>query len=332
MKKEINVLVTGAAGQIGYALLPRLASGETFGGDTIVNLRLVEIPQVVEKLKGTIMELEDCGFDTLGQVEAYSDIYEAAENVDWALLVGSIPRGITINGKKIEERGDLLKINGGIFTEQGKAIGENGKPDAKILVVGNPANTNALIGMTHAKNKSQTWMAMTALDANRAKAQVSSKLNISISEISQMIIWGNHSPTMYPDLDNAKVGEEKVSSLIKDKQWIEKDFIETVQQRGKAIIDARGASSAASAANAAIETVIASSTLTKEGDCFSAAILSDGSYNVPEGIIYGFPLKTKEDGKIEIVKNIELNSYAIEKLEITTKELLEEKEAVKELI
>lgn len=332
MKKEINVLVTGAAGQIGYALLPRLASGETFGDDTIVNLRLVEIPQVVEKLKGTIMELEDCGFNTLGQVEAYSDIYQAAENVDWALLVGSIPRGITINGKKIEERGDLLKINGGIFIEQGKAIGENGNPDAKILVVGNPANTNALIGMTHAKNESQTWMAMTALDANRAKAQVSSKLNIPISEINQMIIWGNHSPTMYPDLDNAKVGKEKVSSLIKDKHWIEKDFIETVQQRGKAIIDARGASSAASAANAAIETVIASSTPTKEGDCFSAAILSDGSYNVPKGIIYGFPLKTKEDGKIEIIKNLELNSYATKKLEITTKELLEEKEAVKELI
>ena len=332
MKKEINVLVTGAAGQIGYALLPRLASGETFGDDTIVNLRLVEIPQVVEKLKGTIMELEDCGFNTLGKVEAYSDIYEAAENVDWALLVGSIPRGITINGKKIEERGDLLKINGGIFTEQGKAIGENGNPDAKVLVVGNPANTNALIGMTHAKNDSQTWMAMTALDANRAKAQVSSKLNIPISEINQMIIWGNHSPTMYPDLDNAKVGEEKVSSLIKDKHWIEKDFIEPVQQRGKAIIDARGASSAASAANAAIETVIASSTPTKEGDCFSAAILSDGSYNIPKGIIYGFPLKTKEDGKIEIIKNLELNSYAIKKLEITTKELLDEKEAVRELI
>ena len=330
--KEVNVLVTGAAGQIGYALLPRLASGETFGSDVIVNLRLVEIPQVVEKLNGTIMELEDCGFNTLGKVEAFSDIYKAAEEVDWALLVGSIPRGIAINGKKIEERGDLLKINGGIFTDQGKAIGSKGKNNAKILVVGNPANTNALIGMTHANNASQTWMAMTALDANRAKAQVSSKINVPISEINQMIIWGNHSPTMYPDLDNALVKNESVSSIIKDEGWIKNDFLETVQQRGKAIIDARGASSAASAANAAIETVKATLTPTKNGDCFSAAILSDGSYDVPEGIIYGFPLRSTQEGKIEIIQGLEINSYAKEKLEITTRELLEEKEAVSELI
>ena len=330
--KEINVLVTGAAGQIGYALLPRLASGETFGSNVIVNLRLVEIPEVVEKLNGTIMELEDCGFNTLGKVEAFSDIYKAAEEVDWALLVGSIPRGITINGKKIEERGDLLKINGGIFTDQGKAIGSKGKNNAKILVVGNPANTNALIGMTHANNSSQTWMAMTALDANRAKAQVSSKINVPISEINQMIIWGNHSPTMYPDLDNALVKNESVSSIIKDEGWIKNDFLETVQQRGKAIIDARGASSAASAANAAIETVKATLAPTKNGDCFSAAILSDGSYDVPEGIIYGFPLRSTKEGKIEIIQGLEINSYAKEKLEITTRELLEEKEAVSELI
>ena len=329
---EINVLVTGAAGQIGYALLPRLASGETFGSDVIVNLRLVEIPQVVEKLNGTIMELEDCGFNTLGKVEAFSDIYKAAEEVDWALLVGSIPRGITINGKKIEERGDLLKINGGIFTDQGKAIGSKGKNNAKILVVGNPANTNALIGMTHANNTSQTWMAMTALDANRAKAQVSNKINVPISEINQMIIWGNHSPTMYPDLDNALVKNESVSSIIKDEGWIKNDFLETVQQRGKAIIDARGASSAASAANAAIETVKATLAPTKNGDCFSAAILSDGSYDVPKGIIYGFPLRSTKEGKIEIIQGLEINSYAKEKLEITTRELLEEKEAVSELI
>ena len=330
--KEVNVLVTGAAGQIGYALLPRLASGETFGSDVIVNLRLVEIPQVVEKLNGTIMELEDCGFNTLGKVDAFSDIYKAAEEVDWALLVGSIPRGITINGKKIEERGDLLKINGGIFTDQGKAIGNKGKDNAKVLVVGNPANTNALIGMTHANNASQTWMAMTALDANRAKAQVSNKINVPISEINQMIIWGNHSPTMYPDLDNALVKNESVSSIIKDEGWIKNEFLETVQQRGKAIIDARGASSAASAANAAIETVKATLTPTKNGDCFSAAILSDGSYDVPEGIIYGFPLRSTKEGKIEIIQGLEINSYAKEKLEITTRELLEEKEAVSELI
>ena len=328
----MKVVVTGAAGQISYSLIPFLCENGIFKSNEKIDFSLVEIPSAMEKLSGFVKELEDSAYSNINSISVHDNINSAVEDADWCLLVGSIPRGIVLNGKEIKERADLLKINGGIFTEQGKAIGENGNPDAKVLVVGNPANTNALIGMTHAKNDSQTWMAMTALDANRAKAQVSSKLNISISEISQMIIWGNHSPTMYPDLDNAKVGEEKVSSLIKDKHWIEKDFIETVQQRGKAIIDARGASSAASAANAAIETVIASSTPTKEGDCFSAAILSDGSYKVPEGIIYGFPLKTKEDGKIEIIKNLELNSYAIKKLEITTKELLEEKEAVRELI
>ena len=330
--KEINVLVTGAAGQIGYALLPRLASGETFGSDVLVNLRLVEIPQVVEKLTGTIMELEDCGFNTLGTVKCFSDMNEASGDIDWALLVGSIPRGITINGKKIEERGDLLKINGGIFTDQGKAIGENGKKDAKILVVGNPANTNALIGMIHANNSNQTWMAMTALDANRAKAQIAIKLNVAISEINQMIIWGNHSPTMYPDLENANINGKSVASLISDNDWIKNDFLKTVQQRGKAIIDARGASSAASAANAAIETVKATLSPTEDGDCFSAAVISDGSYDIPKGIIYGFPLKTTTDGKIQIIQGLEINSYAKEKLEITTKELLEEKEAISEII
>ncbi len=187
--KEVNVLVTGAAGQIGYALLTRLASGETFGPGVKVNLNLVEVPQVVSRLEGSRMELEDCGFNTLGAVKNFSDMNEASGDVDWALLVGSIPRGITINGKKIEERADLLKINGGIFTEQGKALGENAKADAKILVVGNPANTNALIGCTHGKNESQTWMAMTALDANRAKAQVANKCNLDISDIKKMTIW-----------------------------------------------------------------------------------------------------------------------------------------------
>ena len=206
--KEINVLVTGAAGQIGYALLTRLASGETFGLDVKVNLNLVEVPQVVSRLEGSRMELEDCGFNTLGTVKSFSDMNEASGDIDWALLVGSIPRGITINGKKIEERADLLKINGGIFTEQGKALGENAKADAKILVVGNPANTNALIGSTHGNNASQTWMAMTALDANRAKAQVAKKCDLEISDIKKMTIWGNHSPTMYPDLDNAEIKGE----------------------------------------------------------------------------------------------------------------------------
>ena len=330
--KEINVLVTGAAGQIGYALLTRLASGETFGKDTKVNLNLVEVPQVVSKLEGSKMELEDCGFNTLGEIKSFSDINEAAGDIDWALLVGSIPRGITINGKKIEERADLLKINGGIFTEQGKALGENAKQNAKILVVGNPANTNALIGCTHGNNSTQTWMAMTALDSNRAKAQVANKCNIEISDIKKMTIWGNHSPTMYPDLDNAEINNESVSALINDKDWIENDFLQIVQQRGKAIIDARGASSATSAANAAIDTVKATLSETAENDWFSAAVMSDGSYNVPEGIIFGFPLRASSSGEISIVQNLPISEYAQNKINLTTQELLDEKKDISDLL
>ena len=330
--KEINVLVTGAAGQIGYALLTRLASGETFGKETKVNLNLVEVPQVVSKLEGSRMELEDCGFNALGEIKSFSDINEASGDIDWALLVGSIPRGITINGKKIEERADLLKINGGIFTEQGKALGENAKQNAKILVVGNPANTNALIGCTHGNNSTQTWMAMTALDSNRAKAQVASKCNVAISDIKKMTIWGNHSPTMYPDLDNAEINNESVSTLINDKSWIEKDFLQIVQQRGKAIIDARGASSATSAANAAIDTVKATLSETAEDDWFSAAVMSDGSYNVPEGIIFGFPLRTNSSGEISIVQNLTISEYAQDKINLTTQELLDEKKDISDLL
>ena len=330
--KEINVLVTGAAGQIGYALLTRLASGETFGKDTKVNLNLVEVPQVVSKLEGSRMELEDCGFNALGEIKSFSDINEASGDIDWALLVGSIPRGITINGKKIEERADLLKINGGIFTEQGKALGENAKQNAKILVVGNPANTNALIGCTHGNNSTQTWMAMTALDSNRAKAQVANKCNVAISDIKKMTIWGNHSPTMYPDLDNAEINNESVSTLINDKSWIEKDFLQIVQQRGKAIIDARGASSATSAANAAIDTVKATLSETAEDDWFSAAVMSDGSYNVPEGIIFGFPLRASSSGEISIVQNLPISEYAQNKINLTTQELLDEKKDISDLL
>ena len=329
--KEINVVVTGAAGQISYSLLPRLISGETFGSNIKVNLKLVEIPPVLDKLQGTVLELEDCGFANCGSIMSTSDINEAAEDCDWALLVGSIPRGITINGKKIEERGDLLHVNGGIFTDQGNAIGTKGKEDAKILVVGNPANTNALIGKSNSNNNSQLWMAMTALDANRAKAQVSIKTNRSIEDIKGMTIWGNHSPTMYPDLDNASIDGKSVSEIINDSNWIENDFLVRVQQRGKEIIDARGASSAASAANAAIDTVKNVENDTEKGTWFSAAVASDGSYGVPEGLIFGYPLRT-ENGKVGIVQDLELNDYAKAKIEITTNELLEEKEEVKDLI
>ena len=330
--KEINVAVTGGAGQIAYSLLPRLISGETFGSDTKVNLRLIEIPQVVDKLQGTIMELIDCGFEQTGELIATSDIKEGVKDADWILLVGSIPRGIVIDGKKIEERSDLLKINGGIFTDQGSAIGELAKSDAKILVVGNPANTNALIGMHSANNSSQQWFAMTALDANRAKAQLAEKAAVEISSIKNMIIWGNHSPTMYPDPYNATINGVSAAEVINDNLWLEDSYLPLVQQRGKAVIDARGASSAASAANAAIDTVKAVINPTKEGDCFSAAVVSDGSYGIPEGLIFGFPLRTNSNGEIEIIQGIELNEFAQTKIKVTTEELESEREAVSDLI
>ena len=330
--KEINVAVTGGAGQIAYSLLPRLVSGETFGSDTKVNLRLIEIPQVVDKLQGTIMELIDCGFEQTGKLIATSDIKEGVKDADWVLLVGSIPRGIVIYGKKIEERSDLLKINGGIFTDQGAAIGELAKSDAKVLVVGNPANTNALIGMNKANNSSQQWFAMTALDANRAKAQLAEKAGVEISSLKNMVIWGNHSPTMYPDPYNATIDGQSAAEVINDSRWLEDDYLPLVQQRGKAVIDARGASSAASAANAAIDTVKSVINPTEEGDCFSAAVVSDGSYGVPEGLIFGFPLQTTQEGKVEIIQGIELNDFAKAKIKITTEELESERQAVADLI
>ena len=330
--KEINVAVTGGAGQIAYSLLPRLVSGETFGPDTKVNLRLIEIPQVVDKLQGTIMELIDCGFEQTGKLIATSDIKEGVKDADWVLLVGSIPRGIVIDGKKIEERSDLLKINGGIFTDQGAAIGELAKSDAKVLVVGNPANTNALIGMNKANNSSQQWFAMTALDANRAKAQLAEKAGVEISSLKNMVIWGNHSPTMYPDPYNATIDGQSAAEVINDSKWLEDDYLPLVQQRGKAVIDARGASSAASAANAAIDTVKSVINPTEEGNCFSAAIVSDGSYGVPEGLIFGFPLQTTKEGKVEIIQGIELNNFAKAKIKITTEELESERQAVADLI
>ena len=330
--KEINVAVTGGAGQIAYSLLPRLVSGETFGVDTKVNLRLIEIPQVVDKLEGTIMELIDCGFEQTGSLLATADIKEGVKDAHWVLLVGSIPRGIVVDGKKIEERSDLLKINGGIFTDQGEAIGKLAQEDAKILVVGNPANTNALIGRTKSENPAQSWFAMTALDANRAKAQLAEKAGAEISSVTNMTVWGNHSPTMYPDPYNAQIDGVSAVEVINDLDWVENKYLPLVQQRGKAVIDARGASSAASAANAAIDTVKAVDNKTEEGDWFSAAVPSDGSYGIPEDLIFGFPLTSNGQGKIDIVKGIELNDFAQAKIKITTDELLSEKEAVKDLL
>ena len=331
MKDRIKVVVTGAAGQISYSLIPRLIDGHTFG-DKIVDLELVEIPQVVDKLQGLIMELEDSNFPNMGNVNYTSDFESAAKDADWFLLVGSIPRGIVFNGKKIEERADLLQINGGIFVGQGQAIGKYGKSDAKILVVGNPANTNALIGRHAAGNDSQLWMAMTMLDSSRARSVLSKKLNVGIEDISKMIIWGNHSPTMYPDFENIISNGELGKNLIDDMNWVNNDFLPIVQQRGKAVIDSRGASSATSAAKAALDTVIACENPSKSGECFSAAVITDGSYDLPHGIICGMPLMTTSEGSVEIVRDIVLSDFAKEKIKISTNELIEERSAVEDLL
>ena len=331
MSSSVKVVVTGAAGQIAYSLIPRLVDGRTFGNKK-VNLTLVEIPQVVEKLKGLVMELEDSYFPNMGEVKYTDNFEEASKDADWFLLVGSIPRGIVYNGKKIEERSDLLSINGGIFVDQGKAIGEHGKANAKILVVGNPANTNAFIGKNAANNDSQLWMAMTMLDSNRAKSVISKKTNTDISDVTNMIIWGNHSPTMYPDAENISIDGDLGSSILNDQDWIQDNFIPSVQQRGKAVIDARGASSATSAAKAAIDTVMACEHPNDSGSCFSAAISSDGAYDVPEGLICGFPLMRMDDGSIEIKRDLSLSNFAKERIQISIDELLSEKEAVKHLM
>ena len=331
MKDRVKVVVTGAAGQISYSLIPRLVDGHTFG-DKIVDLELVEIPQVVDKLEGLVMELEDSNFPNMGNVNFTSNFEEAALDADWFLLVGSIPRGIVFNGKKIEERADLLQINGGIFVGQGQAIGKYGKSNAKILVVGNPANTNALIGRHAANNESQLWMAMTMLDSSRARSVLSKKLDTEIGEISKMIIWGNHSPTMYPDFENIIVNGSQGKDLIDDMNWVDNEFLPVVQQRGKAVIDSRGASSATSAAKAALDTVVACENPTESGDCFSAAVMSDGSYDLPEGIICGMPLMTTPEGKVEVVRDIVLSDFAKEKIKISTDELIDERSAVKDLL
>jgi malate dehydrogenase len=331
MSSRVKVVVTGAAGQIAYSLIPRLVDGKTFGNRT-VDLCLVEIPQVVSKLEGLVMELEDSYFPHMGEVTYTDNFEEASHDADWFLLVGSIPRGIVYEGKKIEERSDLLKINGGIFVGQGKAIGKNGKEDAKILVVGNPANTNALIGKNAAGKDSQLWMAMTMLDSSRAKSVLAKKTNSNIDQVNNMIIWGNHSPTMYPDVENATMNDESISSIINDMNWVENEFLPTVQQRGKAVIDARGASSATSAAKAALDTVIACENATDVNNSFSAAVESDGSYGVPEGLICGFPLITDGDGNVTIKQGLELSEFAKQKFQVSIDELSSEREAVKHLM
>ena len=328
----MKIVVTGAAGQIAYSLIPFLCERGIFQSEEKIDLHLVEIPAAMKRLDGFVKELEDSAYSTVNSINTHDSIDAAVEHADWCLLVGSIPRGIVFQGKEIKERSDLLQINGGIFTEQGKAIGSKAKDNCKILVVGNPANTNALIGYHNAGNKNQTWMAMTMLDALRAKAQLSIKLGCHVDEIYRLAVFGNHSPTMFPDLENTIVNGQNAYEAINDPAWVENEFLPKIQQRGAEIIAARGASSASSAARAACDTVKAVEHPTRSGDVFNAAIISDGSYGIPEGIFSGFPLLSDGNGNIEIVRDYNLSEFAKSKISITATELLEEKDLIKDLI
>lgn len=326
MKPPIKVAVTGAAGQIGYALVFRIASGAMFGPDQPVVLHLIEIPPVLEALKGVVMELDDCAFPLLKNVVATTDLAEGFRDVNWALLVGSVPR------KAGMERKDLLGINGKIFIGQGQAIEKNAAKDVRILVIGNPCNTNCLIAMNNARSvPSDRWFAMTRLDENRAKAQLARKAGVDITEVSNVTIWGNHSATQYPDAYNAKIKGRSAAETIGDEPWLKETFIPAVQQRGAAIIKARGSSSAASAANAIVDTVRSLTTDTAENDWHSVAVCSDGSYGVEKGLICSFPIRTR-GGKWEIVQNVPLNEFSRGKFDASVAELKEEKSLVGELI
>jgi len=325
--KTVKVAVTGAAGQIGYAMLFRLASGEIFGRDTAVELRLLELEQALPALEGVKMELEDCAFPLLDNIVTTSDADHAFKGIDWALLVGSVPR------KAGMERNDLLKVNGGIFVGQGKAINQNAGSNVRIVVVGNPCNTNCLIAMNNAPDiPRERWFAMTALDENRAKSQLAWKAGAPVRDVTNMTIWGNHSATQYPDFTNALIKGMPASQVIKDEEWLKSDFIKTVQQRGAGIIKARGASSAASAANAALDTITRVITPTGKGDWFSAAIPSDGSYGVTQGLIFSYPLRSSGNGDYEVVQGIELDEFSQQKIQATKEELEMEREAVKEML
>ncbi|MBT8036804.1 MAG: malate dehydrogenase [Verrucomicrobiae bacterium] len=327
MKPPITVSVTGAAGQIGYALLFRIASGAMFGPDQPVNLRLIEIEPGMKALQGVIMELDDCAFPLLNDIAATCDLDEGFKGANWALLVGSVPRGPGM------ERGDLLKVNGGIFTGQGKAIAANAADDVRVLVVGNPCNTNALIAMNNAEGvPNDRFFAMTRLDENRAKSQLAEKAGCHNSDITNMCIWGNHSATQYPDYTNAKINGKPVSEVITDEEWLQGEFIKTVQQRGAAIIKARGASSAASAANGVVDTVRSLTTPTPEGDWTSVAVCSDGSYGIDAGLIASMPIKVDAEGRWDVVPGVELDAFSREKVDATVQELREELEAVADLI
>jgi malate dehydrogenase len=322
----IQVAVTGAAGQIGYALVFRIASGQMFGTDQPIVLRMLEIEPAMKALEGVAMELDDCAFPTLADMELTSKAEEAFEGANWALLVGSVPR------KAGMERADLLSVNGGIFGPQGKAIAKKAASDVRILVVGNPCNTNAYIARMNAPEiPDNRWFAMTRLDENRAKTQLAKKANAPVAAVSNMAVWGNHSTTQYPDARNARIAQMPVFDVITDHGWLKGKFIETVQKRGAAVIEARGASSAASAANAVIDSVISIRTPTPWGEWHSLAVVSHGEYNVPEFLQFGFPVRS--DGEhTEVVPDLQHDDDAWDRIRKTTEELLQEKELVKELV
>lgn len=326
MKTPLRVAVTGAAGQIGYSLLFRIASGSMFGPDQPVILHLIEIEPALPTLQGVVMELQDCAFPLLKGIVATASLDEGFKGVNWALLVGSVPR------KAGMERKDLLGINGKIFTGQGKAIAANAASDVRILVVGNPCNTNCLIAMNNAKSvPTDRWFAMTMLDQNRATTQLALKAGVETTAVANLAIWGNHSSTMYPDFYNAKINGKAMPEVITDESWFKDTFIPTVQQRGAAIIKARGLSSAASAANAVVDTVRNLTTPTPAGTCFSVGVCSDGSYGIEKGLIYSFPIRS--DGKAwSIIQGVPINEFSRSKIMGTENELKEEKALVAELL
>ncbi|ASN18796.1 malate dehydrogenase [Arthrobacter sp. YN] len=325
MSMPIKIAVTGAAGQIGYSLLFRIASGALFGADTPVQLRLLEITPALKALEGVVMELDDCAFPALDSVEIGDDADHIFDGVNLALLVGARPR------TKGMERGDLLSANGAIFTAQGKALNRVAADDVRIGVTGNPANTNALIAMSNAPDiPAGRFSALTRLDHNRALGQLAKKTQAKVGDIRKMTVWGNHSATQYPDIFHAEVAGRNAAEVVNDRDWIENEFIPTVARRGAAIIDARGASSAASAASATVDAARDWLLGTPEGDWVSMAVASDGSYGVPEGLIYSYPVTTS-GGNWEIVEGLEVNDFSRRKMDATAAELSEERAAVAEL-
>jgi malate dehydrogenase len=326
---HVSVAVTGAAGQIGYALLYRIASGQMFGPATAVDLQLLELEAALPALDGVRMELEDCAFPLLERIVCTSSADEAFRGANWALLVGAVPR------REGMERKDLLAVNGGIFTGQGSAIARHAADDCRVLVVGNPCNTNALIGSNAAAREGmprERWFAMTMLDENRGRTQLARKAGVPVREVKDLAVWGNHSSTQFPDAYHATIGGRPAPEVIGDDAWLENEFLVRVQQRGAEIIRARGQSSAASAANAVIDTV--RNIATPTGDTFSAAIPAppSGGYDVPEGIVFGYPLRATAPGDVEIVQGIEHGDFARRKIAETTDELLAERDAVSELV